>query len=306
MWSKIPKRIGRFVGRYYGHADDRHAVSDFGVASMTAPLRRVLVRRPALSGDWEAAGWRVPDPAGLERQHEAFCELLAGLGAEVEPAPALDGLVDAVYMHDPLIVTSRGGIPLRMRKPVRAGEPAHAVEELARRGIPVLGPLPDGAYADGGDRFWLDEHTMAIGLGYRTNRAGADALAALAAPVAVEAYDMPHHLGPAHVLHLQSFLSAVSERLCVVFEPLAPMRLLEDLRAREIEWIAIDRDSYDAMGCNVLAVRPGVVVMVAGAERVRRALEARGVEVHVYDGSELSLKGDGGPTCLTAPLLRRE
>jgi N-dimethylarginine dimethylaminohydrolase len=279
--------------------------TDFGVASMTAPLRRVLVRRPATAGDWEAAGWRVPEPAGLERQHDAFCALLEELGAHVEVAPALAGLVDAVYMHDPLVLTPRGGIPLRMRKPVRADEPAHAAAELERLGIPVLGSLPDGAYADGGDRFWLDERTMAIGLGYRTNRAGAAALAELAAPIAVEAYDMPHDRGPAHVLHLQSFLSAVTERLCVVYEPLAPVRLLDELRAREIEWIAIDRDSYDAMGCNVLAVRPGVVVMVAGAPRVRRALEARGVEVHVYDGSELSLKGDGGPTCLTAPLLRK-
>jgi N-dimethylarginine dimethylaminohydrolase len=279
-------------------------VSDFGVASMTAPLRRVLVRRPATAGDWDAAGWRVPDPVALERQHEAFCELLAGLGAQVEVAPAIEGLVDAVYMHDPLVLTPRGGIPLRMRKPVRAAEPQHAAAELERLGIPVLGSLPDGAYADGGDRFWLDERTMAIGLGYRTNRAGAEALAALAEGIAVETYDLPHDQGPAHVLHLQSLVSAVTDDLYVVFEPLAPVRLLEDLRARGIEWIAIDRESYDAMGCNVLAVRPGVAVMVAGAPRVRRELERRGVEVHVYDGSELSLKGDGGPTCLTAPLLR--
>ncbi len=295
MWSKIPKRNCPAILR---------PVSDFGVASMTAPLRRVLVRRPATAGDWDAAGWRVPDPAGLERQHEAFCELLAGLGAQVEVAPALDGLVDAVYMHDPLVMTPRGGIPLRMRKPVRTAEPGHAAAELERLGVPLLGTLPEGAYADGGDRFWLDEATMAVGLGYRTNRAGAQALAALADPIAVETYDLPHDQGPAHVLHLQSFLSAVAEDLCVVFEPLAPVRLLEDLRARGIDWVAIDRESYDAMGCNVLAVRPGVAVMVAGAPRVRRELERRGVEVHVYDGSELSLKGDGGPTCLTAPLLR--
>jgi N-dimethylarginine dimethylaminohydrolase len=115
---------------------------------------------------------------------------------------------------------------------------------------------------------------------------------------------MAHDQGPEHVLHLQSFLSAVTEQLCVVYEPLAPVRLLEDLRERERRWIAIDRDSYEAMGCNILAVRPGVVVMADGAPAVRRELERRGVEVHAYDGSELSLKGDGGPTCLTAPLLR--
>jgi N-dimethylarginine dimethylaminohydrolase len=278
----------------------------YGVTSMIAPLRRVLVRRPATSGDWAGAAWRRPDADLLARQHEDFCELLAGLGPEVEVAAALDGQVDAVYMHDPMVMTARGGIPLRMRKPVREREPGHAAEELARLGIPVLGTLSGDEYADGGDRYWLDDSTMAIGLGYRTNRAGARALARLveAEGVTVETYDMPHDQGPGYVLHLQSFLSRISEDLCVVYEPLAPVRLLQDLRARGLDWIAIDYDSYMAMGCNVLAVRPGVVVMVDAAPAVRRELEKRGVEVHVYAGSEVSLKGDGGPTCLTQPLLR--
>ncbi|HTE61949.1 MAG TPA: arginine deiminase family protein, partial [Solirubrobacteraceae bacterium] len=234
------------------------------------------------------------------------CELLATLGPEVEVAEALDGQVDAVYMHDPMVMTGRGGIPLRMAKPARAREPGHAAEELARLGIPVLGAIEPPGYADGGDRYWIDDATMAIGLGYRTNAAGAAALARLAEPegIAVEAYDMPHDQGPGSVLHLQSFISGVAERLCVIYEPLAPVRLLQDLRERGTDWIAIDRDAYLAMGCNILAVRPGVVVMVDGVPDVRRALERRGVEVHVYDGSELSLKGDGGPTCLTQPLLR--
>jgi len=278
----------------------------FGVTSMTAPLRRVLVRRPATAGDWGGAGWRTPDPALLTRQHEDFCALLDSLGAQVEVAEALEGQVDAVYMHDPLMMTARGGIPLNMRKPARVREPAAAAAELERLGVPVIGNLPDGAYADGGDRFWIDGSTMAIGLSYRTNRAGADALREIVAAegVHVETYDMAHDQGPAHVLHLQSFISAITPDLCVVFEPLAPVRLLQDLRERGVDWIAIDRASYDSMGCNVLAVRPGVVVMVDAAPDVRRALEQRGVEVHTYDGSELSLKGDGGPTCLTAPLLR--
>ena len=278
----------------------------FGVTSMVAPLLRVLVRRPATAGDWEGAGWRAPDPARLERQHAAFVELLDGLGVEVEVAPAVERLVDACYMHDPLIISARGGILLQMAKPVRAREPGLAAQELERLGIPVLGTLEGGAFADGGDRFWLDDTTAAIGLSYRTNRAGAQALQALLEPegVHVETYDLPHDEGPGHVLHLQSFLSGATDDLFVVFEPLAPVRLLVDLRERGIDWIAVDRDSYLSMGANVLVVRPGVVVMVDAAPAVRRALEQRGVEVHVYDGSELSLKGDGGPTCLTAPLLR--
>ena len=282
------------------------ASSGFGVTSMVAPLRRVLVRRPATAGDWEGAGWRVPDPARLERQHAAFVELLDGLGAEIELAAALDGQVDAVYMHDPLVLTAAGGIPLHMAKPARAREPGHAAEELERLGIPVLGTLEGDAFADGGDRFWLDDSTMAIGLGYRTNQAGARRLQELVAPegIHVETYDVPHDQGKEYVLHLQSFLSAATESLYVIFEPLAPVRLLQDIQARGIDWIAIDEESYHAMGCNVLAVRPGVVVLGESAPKVRKALEAKGVEVHTYENSDISLKGDGGPTCLTAPLLR--
>jgi dimethylargininase len=279
-----------------------------GVTSMTAPLRRVLVRRPTLAGDWTGAAWRRPDPALLAAQHEAFCELLEELGAQVEVADTLDGQVDAVYMHDPMILTGLGGIALRMAKPARRHEPGFAARELERLGIPVIGMLEAPAYADGGDRYWLDDTSMAIGLGYRTNRAGAEALAQLVEPegIHVEAYDMPHDRGPGSVLHLQSFISGVTPALCVIYEPLAPVRLLEDLRERGVEWIAIGHEAYDAMGCNILAVRPGVVVMVDGVAEVRRELERRGVEVHVYDGTELSLKGDGGPTCLTQPLLRAD
>jgi N-dimethylarginine dimethylaminohydrolase len=285
---------------------DPASATRYGVTSMIAPLRRVLVRRPATTGDWEGAAWRTPDPALLARQHDDFCELLAGLGPELEIAEALHGQVDAVYMHDPLVICARGGIPLQMAKPARVREPGHAAEELERLGIPVLGSLSGDAFADGGDHYWIDDSTMALGLGYRTNRAGAEALARLLEPegATVETYDMPHDQGPGFVLHLQSFLSGVAERLCVIYEPLAPVRLLRDLRERGFDWIAIARESYLAMGCNVLAVRPGVVVMVDAAPAVRRALEQRGIEVHTYDGSELSLKGDGGPTCLTQPLLR--
>jgi dimethylargininase len=277
-----------------------------GVTSMIAPLRRVLVRRPATAGDWAGAGWRTPDPSLLAAQHEAFCELLAGLGVEVEIAEALDGQVDAVYMHDPMVITGRGGIALRMAKPAREREPAAAAKELERLGIPLLGTLEAPAYADGGDRYWIDDSMVAIGLGYRTNQAGAAALAELMKPegVEVETYDMPHDQGPGSVLHLQSFISGVADGLCVIYEPLAPVRLLADLRERGTDWIPIDADAYAAMGCNIFAVRPGVVVMVDGVPDVQRALEGRGIEVHVYDGSELSRKGDGGPTCLTQPLLR--
>jgi dimethylargininase len=278
-----------------------------GVTSMSAPLLRVLVRTPATSGDWAGAGWREPDGALLLRQHAAFCELLESLGSEVVVAPPVTGLVDACYMYDSAFVIGDGAIVLRSAKPVREAEAGPAEDALTAAGVPIVGRLHGDARADGGDLFWLDDYTLVAGRGYRTNAAAHAQLAELLAPrgVAIERVDLPHDRGRAHVLHTMSFVSPLAPDLAVVFEPLMPVPLVELLADRGVRTIPVDPDEYETMACNVLAVRPGVVVAVDGNPRTRRAMEAAGVEVHTYDGSEVSLKGDGGPTCLTRPLLRR-
>jgi dimethylargininase len=277
----------------------------FGVRSMTAPLRRVALRVPTTVGDFAAAGWRTPDPVLLLAQHERLAELLRELGAEVVVLPPLDGLVDACFVYDPVLVTGAGAVVLRSAKPVRAGEAAPLAADLEALGVPVVGRLEGGALADCGDLFWLDERTLLAGRGYRTNAEAHRQLAAILATegAALERCDLPHDRGPERLLHLMSVVSPVAGDLAVVFEPLAPVPLLEELRARAIRWVAVDPQEYATLGCNVLAVRPGVVVMADGNPLTRRALEAEGCEVHVYEASELS-KGDGGPTCLTRPLHR--
>jgi N-dimethylarginine dimethylaminohydrolase len=273
---------------------------------MTATLRRVLVSAPVLEGDFAAAGWREPDPVLLQRQHETFCELLDDLGCEVVIAPAPDALVDAVFAYDPVFVTGAGAIVLQMAKPQRQGEPERLAVACEMAGVPIAGRLSGAARADGGDLFWLDDHTLAAGRGYRTNAEAHRQLAALLARegATLERCDLPHDRGAGHVLHLLSVVSPVADNLAVVFEPLAPVPLLELLDERGIRRVPIDVDEYETIGCNVLAIRPGVVVVADGNPNTRRALEAVGVEVHAYPASELS-KGDGGPTCLTRPLLRQ-
>lgn len=277
----------------------------FGVRSMTAPLRRVALRTPTTVGDFAAAGWRPPDPALLLAQHQRLAELLDELGAEVTVLPPLDGLVDACFVYDPVLVTGAGAVVLRSAKAVRSGEAAPLAADLEALGVPLLGRLEGEARADCGDLLWLDERTLLAGRGYRTNGAAHRQLAAILADegAVLERCDLPHDRGPEHLLHLLSVVSPVADDLAVVFEPLAPVPLLEALRSRGIRWVAVDPQEYATLGCNLLAVRPGVVVIAGGNPRTRRALEAEGCQVHVYQASELS-KGDGGPTCLTRPLLR--
>jgi N-dimethylarginine dimethylaminohydrolase len=278
----------------------------YGVRSMVAPLRRVLVRRPATTGDFAGADWRTPDPELLGAQHDQFCQLLADLGCDVEVAATADEMVDATYVRDPGMVTGRGAVLFQMAKPARAAEPPLLGTALEAAGVPVIGRLTGPARADGGDIIWLDDRTLLVGRSYRTNVEGVRQLREIMAAedVVVGSADMPHDRGPAHVLHLMSVISPVADDLAVVYPPLAPVPLMQELAARGVRIVAVPTAEYETMACNVLAVRPGVVVMVAGNQRTRAALEAAGCEVHVYEGSEISLKGDGGPTCLTAPILR--
>lgn len=153
--------------------------------------------------------------------------------------------------------------------------------------------------------FWLDETTLAVGRTYRTNAAAHDQLRAILEPagVTVESFDMPHDLGPEYCLHLMSVVSPVRENLAVVYERLAPVALLQALAARGIERIPVPEEDYLSLGCNVLAVAPGVVVIAAGNDATAKALRDHGVDVHTYEASEIN-KGEGGPTCLTRPILR--
>ncbi|MFZ0322637.1 MAG: arginine deiminase family protein [Actinomycetes bacterium] len=279
----------------------------WGTPDMYSPLRTVLVRTPTTVGEFVTDGhWREPDRSLLPQQHAEFAALLRSLGAEVIVADPVDGLVDAVYTHDPMTMTPHGALLYQMRKPIRAPEPAVMRADLERLGVPIVGELTGDAYSDGGDKVWLDEHTLVVGRGYRTTAAAIDQMRAILGPLGVNvvSVDLPHFLGPDAVLHLMSVISPLDHDLAVVYEPLAPVSLLELLDERGIERITVDEDEFWTQGANILAVGPRRVVLAAGNDKVHKKLDAAGVEVHVFDGSEVAVKGDGGPTCLTQPLWR--
>ncbi len=278
----------------------------FGVRSMVASLRRVAVRPPSHRGDYAVAHWSQPvDLDLLTRQHEAFVDLLRSLGCEVDLLKPTDDMPDACFVYDPAFVVPTGVIELRAAKAVRAGEPPVLAGDLAELGVPTIARLVAPATADGGDMFWLDESTLAVGRTYRTNQAAIDQLRAILAEqgIAVEAFDLPHDQGPEYCLHLMSVVSPVRDDLAVVYERLAPVALLQALRDRGIATISVPDSDYASLGCNILAVAPGVVIVAAGNDATVQLLRDQGVVVHEYAASEIN-KGEGGPTCLTRPILR--
>ena len=280
----------------------------FGCQSMTAPLRRVLVRAPR-PGDvvlWQAYGWRFePDPGAMAEEHQAFRELLGADGAEVVLAETPHGPdPDAIYAYDPALVADAGAILLRPGKEGRRGEPDAMAADLVEAGVPIAGRLEAPALAEGGDTVWLDERTLLVGRGYRTNDEGILALRELLPEVEILSFDLPHYHGAGEVMHLMSFLSPLDADLAVVYLPLMPVRLVELLRERGIELVEVPDEEFESMGPNVLALGPRVALALAGNDETHRRLERAGVDVRVYRGDNISHPGDGGPTCLTRPLLR--
>jgi dimethylargininase len=279
----------------------------YGCQSMTGALHRVLVRTPRVEDlpGWQTYGWRAePDPAGIAREHEAFCSLLEHSGAEVVFAEsAADGNPDAIYTYDPALVTDEGALLLYPGKESRRAEVDAMAEDFERAGVPVAGRLNDPAWAEGGDCCWLDARTLLVGCGYRTNAAGIARLRELLPDVEVVAFDLPHWHGRDEVMHLMSLISPLAPDLAVVYEPLLPARLAQLLEARSVELVRVPDEEFASMGSNVLALAPRVALAVEGNPRTRERMERAGVEVLSYRGEELS-KGDGGPTCLTRPLLR--
>jgi len=287
--------------------------TSYGSQSMIAPLRKVLVKRPDRAfAVADPARWHYTGRPDLEialEEHAALVALLQQDGIQVfyhdEPQPEH---ADAIYVYDPAIVTDRGAIILSLGKTLRRGEESPMARRLEALGVPVYYALHGDARAEGGDLLWLDHDTLAVGLGFRTNVEGLrqlqEALSGLG--VTVIPVELPYYQGPAACLHLLSLISIVDHRLAVVYPPLLSVPFWEHLRERGFKLIEVPPQEFETMGTNVLALAPGRCIMLEGNPITRRRLQEAGCHVFTYRGNEISLKAEGGPTCLTRPILRED
>lgn len=287
-----------------------------GSQSMIEPLKFVVMKRPqdshqgqaTIDAQWQSLHYlhrqeysRVCDEFG------ALLALVEASGAEIGflPAHPATGL-DSIYTHDPLVVSNRGAILCTMGKAARQGEPDAFAVYLQTAGVPIVGRIEPPGTVEGGDVCWLDERTVAVGQGYRTNAEGIRQLTALLGDDVDEVISvpLPHWTGPAECLHLLSFISPVDERTAVVYSRMMPVPFRQVLLARGWRLIEVPDEEYNSFACNVLALSPGACVMIEGNPITQRRLEAVGVHVRTFPGRHLCIAGGGGPTCLTRPILR--
>ena len=282
----------------------------YGGQTMWGPLRRVVVRRPgAAFGAADPTRWHYaarPDLAAAQAEHDAFVALVRASGAEIiEHDEPLADHADAIFCHDPVLVADCGAILLRMGKPLRRGEEEALGRTLERAGVRIAARLSGDALAESGDLMWLDPATLAAGIGFRTNYAGVDQLAAALGPsVKVVPVELPYYTGPDACLHLMSLISMVDRDLAVAYPSLLPVSFVQLLERKGIRLVEVPEAEFATMGTNVLALAPRQCVMLEGNPRTRAGLEAAGCTVATYRGREISLKAEGGATCLTRPVLR--
>lgn len=248
-----------------------------------------------------------PDLNNALAEYEIFESVLKEHDAEIFYLPQ-DATVnmDSIYCRDAAIATNKGMIICNMGKAARANEPQAEKEAFEAIGIPVLGTITAPGTIEGGDVAWLNENTLAVGHTYRTNEEGVAQLKTLLQPLSVDVITvpLPHYKGPSDVFHLMSILSPVDTNLAVVYSPLMPIAFRNLLLQRGYQLVEVPDEEFETMGCNVLALSPRVCLMVEGNPKTKAALEKAGCKVIVYKGEEISVKGGGGPTCLTRPIQR--
>lgn len=278
-------------------------------------LVQVAVRNPEhafvnpekLAQEWLPLRFHaMPDLEKSYAEFALFRQCLLTSGAEVIDLPANDSLtIDSIYPRDNVLVSPKGLILCNMGRASRTPEATVNVAVYEALGHKIAGEIMAPGTLEGGDFIWIDEQHAAVGLGPRTNKEGVRQLQAiLGNEVDLHVVDLPDPEHPDDVLHLMSIISPIDQNLALIYRPFMPQNFILWLEARGVEFVDVPEEEYLPMGCNVLAIAPRSVVMLENLPGVKAGLEQAGCSVQTYRGMEISRKGEGGPTCLTRPLMR--
>lgn len=261
-----------------------------------------------LENQWKELNYlSKPDLQGALKEYQNFEAIFTENQIKVHYFPSDENVkMDSIYCRDAAIATDFGIIICNMGKAGRINEPKAQLKEYQQKNIPILGVIQSPGTLEGGDVAWLDKKTLAVGHTYRTNEEGIKQLKELIEPKGVDVLvaELPHYKGKEDVFHLMSILSPVDKDLAVVYSPLMPIKFRNELLKRGFQLIEVPESEFESMGCNVLAISPRNCVMVEGNPITKKLLQNAGCKVTTYEGNEISVKGGGGPTCLTRPLVR--
>ncbi|HBF42970.1 MAG TPA: hypothetical protein DDW42_04950 [Desulfobacteraceae bacterium] len=285
--------------------------------SDVGPIKCLVVKHPrdafisdeTIDRQWRKLNYSArPDLARAVDEYDQFLELLKNFDIDLKFLSRNNNIgLDSIYTRDASIVCGKGMILCNMGKAERHNEPAAQAAIFRTMNVPICGIINNNGRVEGGDAAWIDDHTLAIGRGYRTNDEGIRQLSELLGDCIDEllVVPLPHWRGPSDVFHLMSIFSPIDKDLALVYSPLMPVPFREALLYRAIKLVEVHDSEFSTMGCNVLTVAPRKCIMLSGNPETKEKLQRNNVEVHEFEGQEISIKGGGGPTCLTRPITMR-
>ena len=287
---------------------------NFGVSSMVSPLRKVALMKPnnallnANPNKWNYSD--KFDPRKIETIFENFLTLLRNDNIEIF---WMDGsktdIADAIFTYDASLITPSGAVLMSPGKTLRVGEQNIRRKFYINNDIPIIGEIKGNGIAEAGDTLWLDSKTLIIGKGFRTNEDGASQITEIMNKIGIKVhtFDLPVYQGKNACLHLMSLISILDERKALIYSPLLPIGLYKLLLKKDFLLIEAPEKEFHhshTLSTNVLATAPGNCIMIDGLPHTRNALEKEEINIRVFDGDALCIACEGGPTCLTRPLLR--
>jgi N-dimethylarginine dimethylaminohydrolase len=243
--------------------------------------------------------------ARAQAQHDDLAKAYEDLGIKVHYIePGMTPPPNLMFVADLLFMTPEGAILGRPASSVRAGEERWIAERLARLGIPILRSVRGSGTFEGADAAWLDERTVLLATGLRTNAEGAAQVSTLLEEMGVDV--IPVGL-PYGAMHLMGQLRYAAQDLAIAWPGRVPFAAVEALRARgaAVLFLPEEAEAKLGMALNFVTLGPKEILMPAGCPGSQAFYEEAGLICHTVEVGEL-VRAAGGIGCLTGVLERAD
>ena len=291
-------------------------MNNFGAQNMVSPLKKVLMKKPQrFMSKVNKKKWNYTSPLNqnlINENYKDFYEIIKKFGTEIielHLENENEELCDSIFTHDPSLVLDEGSIILNMGKQLRVNETSAHEKFYKSINIPIIGKIKNEGTMEGGDCLWINNKTLIVGESYRTNRKGIEQLREILKLLNIKLIPikLPINNNKTSCFHLMSIISMLDNDLAIGYEKLLPSDLKKILKTYGIKLLNIPEDEYcesKSLAVNILALSPRILVTINGYPKTLDLLSKFGCKINLFPGSELCIKAEGGPTCLTRAIWR--
>jgi len=292
-------------------------MNNFGAQDMVSTLKKVLMKKPQkFMSKVNLKKWNYQSLLNqkiIEENYKEFYEIIKNSGAKIvdlNTENKNEELCDSIFTHDPSLVINEGAIILNMGKKLRKKEPEMHENFYKKTNIPIIGKIINEGTVEGGDCLWIKKNTLLVGESYRTNLSGINQLKKILNyyNIKVISIKLPKQKNTNSCFHLMSLVSMLDHDLAIGCLSLFSIDLIQIFSENNIKLIGISEEEYfksKTLAVNILALSPRKLVLIDGYPKTAELLLNHGCNIQLFNGNELCIKAEGGPTCLTRAILRQ-